>query len=224
MKHLISWLLVAALYLSCSSAETSTREESPAGVSAQKSLAEGSNKAELFEASSDQKMTWEQYMDEGLEAYERGRYGQAEKLYLAALEKAEAFGDRDPRLGSTLKNLAELYRSQGKNDKAEQLYQRLLAVSEKMLGSEHLHLATILDTLAIVYQERGKYEEAGLLYERQVVLLLKALGRNSEQVALALEKHAVMLRKIDRHQEADELEDRANEIWMNRRKNRSKRL
>ena len=108
MKHQISWLLVAALYLSCSSAETSTREESSAGVSVQKPPAETSAQAELSEASFDQKMTWEQYIGEGLEAYKRGRYSQAEKLYLAALEKAEAFGDRDPRLGSTLKNLAEL--------------------------------------------------------------------------------------------------------------------
>ena len=224
MKRQISWLLVAALYLSCSSAETSTREESSAGVSVQKPSAETSAQAELSEASSDQKMTWEQYIGEGLEANKRGRYSQAEKLYLAALEKAEAFGDRDPRLGSTLKNLAELYRSQGKYDKAEPLYQRLLIISEKMLGPEHLHLATILDTLAIVYQKQEKHEEAGLLYQRQVILLQKALGENCVEAALTLEKHAVMLREIDRHQEADELALRANEIWINRRKNRSKSL
>ncbi len=56
-------------------------------------------------------VTWESYSDAGLEAQEQ-----------------------DPRLPESLKNLASLYYTQGKYAEAETLYQRALAIDEKVLG------------------------------------------------------------------------------------------
>ena len=54
--------------------------------------------------------SWKDYNDAGLEAHEQGRYAEAEELYLAALEKAEKFGESSsgpgvPRLRGNLLSL-----------------------------------------------------------------------------------------------------------------------
>ncbi len=44
-------------------------------------------------------------------AYEQALYGEAEKLYLAALKETEHFEDEEGRLATSLSNLAALYAS-----------------------------------------------------------------------------------------------------------------
>ncbi len=64
-------------------------------------------------------------------------YPEAEKQWSAALKEAEGFGPQDPRLATTLNNLAGLYQAQGRYAEAEPLYKRALAIIEKALGPEH---------------------------------------------------------------------------------------
>jgi len=66
-------------------------------------------------------VTWESYSDAGLEAQEQARYAEAEQLYLEALKEAGKFGEQDPRLPTSLNNLASLYYAQGKYAEAETL-------------------------------------------------------------------------------------------------------
>ena len=40
-------------------------------------------------------------------------------------------------MGTTLKNLAELYRSQGRTEEAKPLYQRAVNIMETALGKDH---------------------------------------------------------------------------------------
>ena len=63
--------------------------------------------------------SWEEYNDAALEAHDQARYAEAEELYLEALEEAENFGEQDTRLATSLNNLAELYRVQGRYAEAE---------------------------------------------------------------------------------------------------------
>ena len=67
---------------------------------------------------------WETYMDAATKAYQQGNYPEAEKQLGAALKEAEGFGPQDPRLPTSLNNLAELYRAQGKYAEAAHLYKR----------------------------------------------------------------------------------------------------
>ena len=94
--------------------------------------------------------SWENRNAAGKVAYEQGDYAEAERHFAAALKIAEAFGANDPRLGTTLNNLAELYQDQGRYGEAEPLYKRALAIREKALGPEHPDVATSLDDLAPV--------------------------------------------------------------------------
>ena len=48
------------------------------------------------------------YNEAGLEALEQGRYAEADKQLLIALEEAQGFDREDPRLAATLSNLANI--------------------------------------------------------------------------------------------------------------------
>ncbi len=107
-----------------------------------------------------QQADWERYMRAGEAAYHQGNYPEAVKQTKAALSAAEAFGPNDPRLATTLNNLALFYNTQGRYAEAEPLYKRALAIREKALGPEHPHVAASLNNLAALY----KYSDVAELH------------------------------------------------------------
>ena len=89
---------------------------------------------------------WEKYMKAAKAAFDQGQYAEAEKQLAAALKQAEKFGERDPRLASSLNALGLVYDRQGRYAKVAPLYRRSLAIAEKVLGPEHPNVATSLTT------------------------------------------------------------------------------
>ena len=56
------------------------------------------------------------------------------------------------------------------------LAQRLLALREKTLNSEHPDVATALHYLAELYRRQGRYTDAEPLYKRSLAIQEQALG------------------------------------------------
>src|SRR5881397_2766317 len=52
--------------------------------------------------------SWEAYQQAGEEAYSRGDYATAQRMFLAAVREARDFGPQDPRLDISLSKLALL--------------------------------------------------------------------------------------------------------------------
>ncbi len=123
-----------------------------------------------------QQADWERYMRAGAAAYQQGSYAEAVKQIKAALSAAEAFGPNDPRLATTLNNLAVFYNAQGKYAEAEPFNKRALAIREKVLGPAHPEVATSLNSLAELYRAQGRYATAEPLYNRALRIDEKALG------------------------------------------------
>ena len=74
----------------------------------------------------------------------QGRYAEAEPLYKRALAiREKALGPDHPDVGTSLNNLAVLYRAQGRYAEAEPLYKRALAIREKALGPDHPDVGTV---------------------------------------------------------------------------------
>ncbi len=142
-------------------------------------------------AASAQETRWDSIMADAAKAYQQADYAEAEKLFLAALKEAEKFGEQDPRLATSLNNLALLYDAQGKYAQAEPLYRRALAIREKALGPEHPDLATDLNNLALLYRAQGKYAQAEPLSRRALAIWEKALGPDHPQVATTLNNLAL---------------------------------
>ncbi len=155
---------------------------------------------------------WQSYMTAGVAAYQQGDYPEAEKQFLAGLKEAKGFGQQDPRLATSLNNLAVLFKAQRKYAEAKPLYKRALAIRQKALGPEHPHVATSLNNLAELYRAQGRYEAAKPLYKRALVIREKALGPDHPNVAKVLENYAALLRKTGRGAEAEYMEARAKAI------------
>ena len=73
----------------------------------------------------------------------RGNYAGAESLFREVLERYEViFGGEHPNIATTLNNLAEVLRRQGRADESEPVQRRCLAMRRKFLGDEHASVAT----------------------------------------------------------------------------------
>ncbi len=69
-------------------------------------------------------------------------------------------GSSSPRLATSLNNLAEVYRLEGRYAEAEPLFKRALAIFEKALGPEHPNVATGLENYAALLRKTGRADEA----------------------------------------------------------------
>ena len=155
--------------------------------------------------SSDQAPSWEKENAMAAEAFQQGRYAEAESRWTSALKKAEAFEPGDPRLAMSLDRLAFLYGSQLKYADAEPLYHRVLAIREQALGPTHPDVAKTLYNLAKLYQAQGQYAEAEPLYQRALVITEKVLGPAHHDVAMILQSYVTLLREANRADEAAQL-------------------
>jgi len=107
-------------------------------------------------------------------------------------------GAEHPDTATSLNNLAELYRYQGKYEQAEPLYLRALSIFEQRLGAEHPYTAEVLHGLAELYQQQGKYEQAEPLYQRALTVREKCLGPNHPDTEVSRNAYAAILRLLER--------------------------
>ncbi len=129
-------------------------------------------------AASAQGTRWDSLMADALKAYQQADYAQAEKLFLAALKEAEKFGNPDPRLATSLNNLAELYRAQGRYAQAGPRYRRALAIREKALGPEHPDVAAVLENYAALLHKLNRDAEADKMEARAQAIRAKQAEEN----------------------------------------------
>jgi tetratricopeptide (TPR) repeat protein len=77
---------------------------------------------------------------------------------LAIREKR--LGPDHPSVATSLNNLAEVYRNQGRYGDADPLYRRSLAILERAFGRDHPLVASTLNNLGVLYDRQGRYAEA----------------------------------------------------------------
>lgn len=99
--------------------------------------------------------SWSAHTSSGEYAFARGDLDRAEAEFRAALEIAQGFPAGDHRLETSLENLARLYEHQSDFDRAQPLYQLLLAAKENRLGTESPALLNALYAVARTSQPMG---------------------------------------------------------------------
>jgi tetratricopeptide (TPR) repeat protein len=72
--------------------------------------------------------------------------------------------------------LGNIYRSQGKLDEAEMMYQRALQGFEKAWGPDHVTTLDTVNNLGLLYKSQGKLDEAEKMYWRALRGKAKAWG------------------------------------------------
>ncbi len=147
-------------------------------------------------------------------ARERARYTQSEVFLQRALTIAEAAGDSEfPILSSILNNMELLYQDQGKYGQGIPYAQRALAIDEKERGRDHRQTAASLNNLAQLYQFQGEYAQAEPLFLRTLEINENKRGRNHPYTARALNNLAELYRVQGKYMQAKPLYQRALTIW-----------
>ena len=152
---------------------------------------------------------WEDYMEAGYDAHQEGRYGEAEDMFLAAVQRAEGFRPDDPRRATTFDNLADVYRGQSRNTEAETFYRRALEIRTRALGPDHPRLAVSLANLASFYSDQGSYTDAEPLYWRAAAISEETFGPNHQDVAASVAGLAALYHYQDQYADAEPLYQQA---------------
>lgn len=151
--------------------------------------------AQVEESRSRHQSDWEAYRKTALKAMEMDNYFYAQALWLAAMDEATVFEDEDPRVLTTLENLAHVYWKRKRYAKAEPLCMRIFKISEKLLGKEHLDVARAANNLALVCERQGKFTEAAVLYQEVLRVMELTLGQDHADVLATKESHANAIRE-----------------------------
>jgi len=91
-------------------------------------------------------------------------------------QNAGVFEASELTLADRLDAEAEASYQKGDYARALPLYQRSLAIREKVLGTEHPDVASSLNNLAVLYESTGDYGRALPLTQRSLAILEKVLG------------------------------------------------
>jgi tetratricopeptide (TPR) repeat protein len=85
---------------------------------------------------------------------------------------------------------------QGKYAEAEPLYERVLAINEKILGPEHPSVAMAINNLGSLYFSQAKYEKAEPLVKRALAIYEKALGPEHPNTVMCLNNLASLYNEL----------------------------
>ncbi|MBX9670292.1 MAG: tetratricopeptide repeat protein [Candidatus Obscuribacterales bacterium] len=145
--------------------------------------------ARIEESKTRHKSDWDAFRKTALKAMEEGNYFYAQALWLAALDEASDFEEDDPRILTTLENLAHVYWKRRKYEKSEPLCKRIYKISERLLGKDHLDVARAANNLALVCERQGKFTEAAVLYKEVIRVMEQTLGQDHADVLATKESH-----------------------------------
>jgi len=109
---------------------------------------------------------WSTHTRAGEYAFSQGNHEYAEREFQAALQIAQTYPPGDLRLEMSLENLGRLYEHDSDLDKAQPLYQLMLAVQETRLGLNDPGLLGTLYAVARVSQPMGDLPTAKDSLER----------------------------------------------------------
>ncbi len=134
-----------------------------------------------------QTASWKNATSQFLELWSQSNFIEANRYAESAVNMARSQANQNPRaLISSLNNLAEVRRVQGKQAQAQQLLQEARQMAQKHLDPDDPIQNTLTMNLARVYEAQGLYEEAEMLFKQ----LLNQENTDQEQQVEQLEKAA----------------------------------
>ncbi|HEY9403554.1 MAG TPA: TonB family protein [Pyrinomonadaceae bacterium] len=124
-----------------------------------------------------------------VQLYQAGKFDEALPLAERALKLREEAGGREhPSVAQALRNLAAIYHSKSKLDKARQLYKRALSIYEKHpAATSRVNIYKLHDALGVLERFAfNNFIDAIENYERSLALKQSSLGAEHEDVIKTL--------------------------------------
>lgn len=116
---------------------------------------------------------WERYNISAQQCLSQGKVTEAENYFRLALKEVES-ATKDPKLPTTLNNLANCLRQQGRYQEAEPLYKQAIAIKEKSAGHLSKDLVILLENYAKLLRLSGRTAEADRVEQRAQAIFGKS--------------------------------------------------
>lgn len=110
-------------------------------------------------------------------------------------------------------DVANVYKTQGNLELADQLYKAALDVKSNVLGKSHLSLANSYDSIGTLCMARKEHRDAESYFKDALATTEKTLPSNSPEVFARLDRYAKCLIKEGKYAEAEKLYIRAQHFW-----------
>jgi serine/threonine protein kinase/tetratricopeptide (TPR) repeat protein len=151
----------------------------------------------------------------GAVQHQWGHYRAAERYYREALDITQAFyGPNHFKTAAALTMLGRTLRFEPQgNDEAAALFQRALAIRERVFGKMHPQVASTLNELGGVALARGRFGEAAAMAQRVLTIYRTAYGRRHQFTGVGVANLASVYMKQEQYSRADPLFREAIDIF-----------
>jgi len=149
--------------------------------------------------------SWKENFLQGSEAIQLGRYADARRLLLAALDASNQFDANDLRRARTENGLAHLYALQGELKLAGTLYEESLAILQANGEAGKSLLPFVLDGLGELRIEEAHWTEAEQLLQQSKALQTELHGESSPLTMTVVTHLGELYACTGRHPEAENL-------------------
>ncbi|HEU4321779.1 MAG TPA: tetratricopeptide repeat protein [Roseiflexaceae bacterium] len=140
--------------------------------------------------------------------YDAGHYREA--LRHAEAARQQVLRWEDERREAQAAHVVGLdWHALGDYSMARPLYERALAINERVLGPDHPETAATLHNLASLHQNQGEYDQARPLYERALAIKERVLGPGHSSTATTLHNLAWLHQNQGEYDQARPLYERA---------------
>src|SRR5262249_15741021 len=124
----------------------------------------------IFQLVAPEESEWKTENAAAVDHLQKGRYADATRSFLKAVQLAGKFGAADDRLGESLNGLAETYRQQEDFANAAAIYRRILAIRWSAPSNKgDIAVSDLLDrfadALSLAYFRGSQFEEAAKKYQ-----------------------------------------------------------
>ena len=141
------------------------------------------------------------------------KYDVAAGLYLSAhVILCEVYSSKDSRVLENLLELASVYASQESFDKAKQVLDECLSLTQHIYGEENEAIASVLSEIAYVCKLKGDFNASKRLYEKALGIRMKALGDSHPLVALSLSDIGMLMQSMKKYEDSMALHKQALSI------------
>jgi CHAT domain-containing protein/tetratricopeptide (TPR) repeat protein len=152
--------------------------------------------------------------DQGNDLYYEGRYREAEKLFLNALELYEnQFGREHKETLRLINRLGRTYSQLRENEKALHFLQEAFVITNKLYGSESAESAYCLIDIGHSYAQMYEPENANEAYNKALAIIEKTHGKESSRTANVLMNIGSAYHKKGDYLDAERYYLRAFEIF-----------
>jgi tetratricopeptide (TPR) repeat protein len=157
---------------------------------------------------------WETYIELGDNAYRKGFFDMAEKMFLAAIKEASHRLPEPACLGTILCHFGKFYFDQDRHKKAEVFLKRSIDTFDRDKKSYDPCACDAIELLARVSVTEGRYDQAEKLFKRQFAIVKKIYGRHDPRLIEPIRSLIQLYRTYGKFERADALALRLRKLQL----------